>query len=101
MTIWDVAAYLLKVRTRAESEQLHVDSIEPETNGFGQYHAVTRKLFHAKSAYFRQLNAKAQEAKYRIWAVLLNKSSKLHISAHCCLSFVQSVQEASVKIVYQ
>ena len=37
---------------------LTLSSIEPEMNGFGRYHAVTRELFHAKTAYFRQLNAR-------------------------------------------
>ena len=33
-----------------------LSSIEPEMNGFGRYHAVTRDFFHAKTVYFRQLN---------------------------------------------
>ena len=37
---------------------LTLSSIEPEMNGVGRYRAVTRELFHAKTAYFRQLNAR-------------------------------------------
>ena len=37
---------------------LTLSSIEPEMNGLGQYRAVTRELFHAKTAYFSQLNAR-------------------------------------------
>ena len=38
------------------SSMLTLSSIEPEMNGFGWYHAVTRELFHAKTMYFHQLN---------------------------------------------
>ena len=37
---------------------LTLSSIEPEMNGFGWYRAVTREFFHAKTAYFCQLNAR-------------------------------------------
>ena len=37
---------------------LTLSSIEPEMNGFGRYRAVTREFFHAKTAYFCQLNAR-------------------------------------------
>ena len=35
-----------------------LSSIEPEMNGFGRYRVVTREFFHAKTVYFRQLNAR-------------------------------------------
>ena len=38
------------------SSMLTSSSIEPEMNGLGRYHAVSRELFRTKTAYFCQLN---------------------------------------------
>ena len=37
---------------------LTLSLIEPEMNGFGRYHAVTREFFRAKTVYFCQLNVR-------------------------------------------